>query len=312
MLNNLYKIPGVLLGFTQLAFCDFHPSYDPKDWPKYVIKFSSDGTLKDVFDAGLRPYCFPSLETSALGFKHVHVSFELNSGEVTSQIPVEWGDISPLTDGLLSDIEITSPNLSIQEAESLMVPFLKNGTKPIEKLRKFLELAKADPRNYDDPYQGDPSKFAISWSEINGPKYVVFFKPTFDPNKPVSIAMNARWTISHRTSLQLSSFYNIPIPPPPGYENISMDAPPNFGPDSAVEIARSKGLPITGDRTSEEYEKQWREANDKTRAPKSKTHPTAPTPNFTASPKTWVWSIVIFSLATAVWLVRRWKLKTTR
>lgn len=301
---------AIWLGLSQIAFCDFNPSYDPKDWPHHVIRFPDEGTLKDIFDAGIRPYRFPSLEKSSLGFKHIHASFETKTGELLPSIPVEWGDISPLKGGLLDNIEMTSPNLSVQEAETAMIPFLIKSKRSIEELRKFIAAAAEDPRNYDDPYNGDSSKFAITWIDTDGPAYSVFFKSTFDGAKPVSIAIKVSF-FPIRTPLQQRSFYDIPIPPPPGYENISMEAPRNFGPDSAVEIARSKGIPITGDRTPEEYEKQWREANDKTRAPKPKTPVVEPKPKSPDNSQIWIWLIALIGIITATLLVWRWKSKPT-
>jgi hypothetical protein len=298
------------LGFMQVVRCEVKVSYEPSDWPQHTLKFSDEGTLKDIFDAGIRPYRFPSLEKSSLGFKHVRVAVLLKSGEQLPAIEVDWGNISPLDGGLLSSIEMTSPDLTIQEAESAMVPFLNKGERTIERLQKFLALAKSDPINYDDPYNGDSSKFAISWIDPEGPAYDVFLKKTFQSAKPVSIAMKVSF-FPIRTRRQQRSFYDIPIPPPPGYENVSMEAPRNFGPDSAVEIARSKGIPITGDRTQEEYEKQQRAANDKNRAPKPKMPAFEPKSKSSDNPAIWTWLVGVIGLITVVVFVLRWKGKTT-
>lgn len=309
-MKKLVIFLSLWLGFMQVVRCEVNVSYEPSDWPQHTLKFSNEGTLKDIFDAGIRPYRFPSLEKSSLGFKHVRVAVLLKSGEQLPAIEVDWGNISPLDGGLLSSVEMTSPDLTIQEAESAMRPFLSKGEKTIEQLQKFLVLAKSDPINYDDPYNGDSSKFAISWIDPEGPAYDVFLKKTFQSAKPVSIAMKISF-FPLRTRRQQRSFYDIPIPPPPGYENVSMDAPRNFGPDSAVEIARSKGLPITGDRTPEEYEKQWREANDKTRAPKPKTPAVEPKPKSPDNYEIWIWLIALIGTITATLLVWRWKSKPT-
>jgi hypothetical protein len=300
----------ISLGFIQFALCEKNVSYEPSDWPHHTIKFPSEGTLKDIFDAGIRPYRFPSLERTALGFKHVNVSFEMKTGELLPKVPVEWADLDILKEGLISSIEMTSHNLSPQQAELAMIPYLKYGKRTTEQLRAFLSAARDDPRGYDDPYKGDSSGFAISWIDTDGPAYDIFFKSTFDNLKPVSIALKISF-FPIRTPLQQRSFYDVPIPPPLGYEHVSMEAPRNFGPDSAVEIARSKGLPITGDRTPEEYEKQWREANDKTRDPRPKTTPVEPTPKSPETPGTWTWLVGIIGLITAAIFIRRWKSKST-
>jgi hypothetical protein len=300
----------ILLGSIQVAPCEQNISYEPSDWPHHTIKFPSEGTLKDIFDAGIRPYRFPSLERTALGFKHVNVSFEMKTGELLPKVPVEWADLDILKEGLISSIEMTSPNLSPQQAELAMIPYLKYGKRTTEQLRAFLSAAGDDPRGYDDPYKGDSSGFAISWIDTDGPAYDIFFKSTFDNLKPVSIALKISF-FPIRTPLQQRSFYDVPIPPPPGYEHVSMDAPRNFGPDSAVEIARSKGIPITGDRTQEEYEKQWREANRKPRDPRPKTPAVEPKSISPAPHETWPWLVGTIGFIIATLLVWRWKSKPT-
>jgi hypothetical protein len=294
----------ISLSFIQVTLCEKNISYEPSDWPHHAIKFPSEGKLKDIFDSGIRPYRFPSLERTALGFKHVNVSFEMKTGESLPKIPVEWADLDILKEGLISSIEMTSPNLSPQQAELAMIPYLKYGKRTTEQLRAFLSVAGDDPRGYDDPYKGDSSGFAISWIDTDGPAYDIFFKSTFDDLKPVSIALKISF-FPIRTPRQQRSFYDVPIPPPPGYEHVSMDAPRNFGPDSAVEIARSKGVPITGDRTQEEYERQRREANDKTRPPKPKTPAVEQKPKSHDNSERWIWLIAFIGVISAVLIVLR-------
>ena len=40
--------------------------YDAAKWPQATLTLSRAGTLKDLFDAGLRPYRHPGLENSLL------------------------------------------------------------------------------------------------------------------------------------------------------------------------------------------------------------------------------------------------------
>ena len=309
-MKKLIIFLSLWLGFMQVVRCEVDISYEPSDWPHHTVRFPNEGTLKDIFDAGIRPYRFPSLERTALGFKHVNVSFEMSTGEFSPKFPVEWADLDILKGGLISSIEMTSPNLSPQQAELAMIPYLKYGKRTTEQLKAFLAAAANDPRGYDDPYKGDSSRFRIVWNDVSGPNYVAFFKSTFDNSKPVSIALKISF-FPIRTPLQQRSFYDVPIPPPPGYEDVSMDAPRNFGPDSAVEIARSKGIPITGDRTQEEYERQQREANGKPRDPKPEVSSVEPKPKSPVSPEIWSWLVSIIGFIIAAVLVWRWKSKST-
>lgn len=299
---------SIISGTSQVGF---NPSYDPEDWPSHKVKFSQKGMLKDLFDSGIRPYRFPSLERSTLEFKHVKIIIEMKSGEKLPELQVMLGSITPLQNGLLSSLEVRSTKLTILEANASMLPFLAKGKRTREELTNYLRSAEANPREFDDPYHGDPSGFGIGWDDSDGPAYSVFFKPTFDSNTPVSFVMHVSWGGKYLTPIEERSFYDIPIPPPPGYENVSMDAPRNFGPDSAVEIARSKGIPITGDRTPEEYEKQWRLKNNKPVTPAPKTIISESKQKNPGNSGIWAWLIGIIGFLTAAMLVWRLKPKTS-
>jgi hypothetical protein len=291
----------------QFAHCDLVPSYNPENWPKHVIKLDGKGTLKDIFDSGIRPFRFPRLEKTCLDFKHSKVFLELESGEKIQEINVEYGEIYPLQGGFLSKMELNSPKLTREQAELQMVPFILKGVRTREELVKFLALAAHDPRYYEDPYDDDPDGFTTAWNDVEGLRCYVGFKSTFDPKTPVRFVFGISWEAPIRTPILQRSFYDIPIPPPPGYENVSMDAPRNFGPDSAVEIARSKGLPITGDRTPEEYEKQLHEANHKTRASERRVPASEPKPKSYVKSEIGIWFVGLIGCIIAAILVWRWK-----
>jgi hypothetical protein len=291
----------------QFAHCDLVPSYNPENWPKHVIKLDGKGTLKDIFDSGIRPFRFPRLEKTCLDFKHSKVFLELESGEKIQEINVEYGEIYPLQGGFLSKMELNSPRLTIEQAELQMAPFILKGKRTREELVKFLALAAHDPRYYEDPYDDDLDGFTTAWNDVEGLRCYVGFKSTFDPKTPVRFVFGISWEAPIRTPIQQRSFYDIPIPPPPGYENVSMDAPRNFGPDSAVEIARSKGLPITGDRAPEEYEKQLREENHNTRALKRRVPAIEPKPKSYVKSEIWIWFVGLIGCIIAAILGWRWK-----
>jgi hypothetical protein len=253
---NYIVTPWFLL--VQFAHCDLATSYNPEKWPRHVIKLSEKGTLKDIFDSGIRPFRFPSLERTCLDFKHSKVFLELESGEKFQEINVEYGEIYPLLDGFLSKMELNSPKLTVQQAELQMAPFILKGKRTREQLIKFLALAAHDPRDYENPYDNDPDGFTTAWNDVEGLRCYVGFKSTFDPKTPVRFVLGIAWDFPIRTPIQQRSFYEIPIPPPPGYESVSMEAPRNFGPDSAAAIEGSKRIQITGDHTPEEFETQRR------------------------------------------------------
>jgi hypothetical protein len=103
--------------------------YDPAKWPQATLKLSQAGTLKDVFDSGLRPYRHPGLENNLLEVKHLNLTILLGSGKRLPTFPMEWMNITPFTDGELSIIEAATPKLTLEQAREEMLkwlPFAEN------------------------------------------------------------------------------------------------------------------------------------------------------------------------------------------
>lgn len=193
--------------------------------------------MKDIFDAGLRPYRFPTLEKSLLEVKHVRVTILQRNGHALPQYPAECIHIRPLSGGLLSSVEMTRYKTTLTEARDIILPYLAKGNRGADELDRFLAAVKADHLNYDDAGKG--GNFSVQWSEPGGPRYTVAFRKAFDPKRPLIFGMWISWS-RVRTPRQLRSFYREPIPPPPGYEHVSMQAPKAFGPDSQAEISKSE------------------------------------------------------------------------
>lgn len=238
--------PLMGMWFLLVALTQSLAQFDPEKWPRVNVRFSEQGTLKDVFDSGLRPYHFPSLERTTLAAKHVRVTVVCRNGELLPELPAEFIKISPREGGVLSSMELTRCKTTLEEARGLMLPYLPKGNRTIHGLDRFLDAVKADYLDYNGMGR-DMEDFAVQWSDAGGPRYIVAFRKAVDPIRPLIFYMTIDWSQT-RTPKERRSFYKEPIPPPPGYEGVSMEAPEKFGPDSGTNILLSHGTPIAGDR----------------------------------------------------------------
>jgi hypothetical protein len=222
--------------------------YDPPKWPEARLKLSQAGTLKDVFDSGLRPYRYPSLETRLVAGKHVRLNLELASGKQLPELPVEKFQITPFADGEIAMFEGFTPKLTLADARREMAKWLRYGTRTAADLDAYLKAVEADPFNFDDPYRGRPDGCGLGWKEPGwkqrggGPKCDLGFRKTASESHPLRLYFHLSWDLNR--TMKDTVYYQTPIPPPAGYEHVSMDAPKNFGPDSMVDILRAEGVDI--------------------------------------------------------------------
>lgn len=159
--------------------------------------------------------------------------------------------VKPFRDGEIATIEGFTPKLTVEEAREEMLKWLPYETnKRTEKdLDDYLAAVKADYLDFDDPYRGIPHGCGISWNEPGfktlggGPRCGFGFRKTASPTHPLRLHFGFRWGLN-RPSKDRGSYRPHPIKPPLGYEDVDMTAPEKFGPDSAVDILRSKGIDI--------------------------------------------------------------------
>jgi hypothetical protein len=79
-------------------------------------------------------------------------------------------------------------------------------------LGAFFQAVEAHPSGYSHSY----SEGAYGW-----PRFGVFFRKTFNKEKPLAMVLNINW---HRKDEDYV-FLEKPIPPPSGYEDVSMERP---------------------------------------------------------------------------------------
>ncbi len=241
-------ITGVLRAAEEIPY--LAREYDASKWPEVPLKIDQAGTLKNVFDAGLRPYRYPGLESSFLEVKHIRLRVHLASGKQLPVLNVEKMEITPFDDGEISTIEGFGPKLGLESAKIEMLAWLPYSTHTDEELDSYLQAVESNHLEFDDPYRGRPDGLAVSWKEPGwkekggGPHCTIWFRKTASQTNPLRLHFKMSWSLNRPSKARKA--YNIPIPPPPGYENVTMEAPENFGPDSATDILKAKGVDVSG------------------------------------------------------------------
>jgi hypothetical protein len=205
-------------------------SADKSDWPRIEIRLSPEGTLKDLFDSGLRPFRHPSLENSSLQVKHIKAIVVQPNGFRLPEYEAETIDISVRGDGTLGLMEFRKAASTPEESRAEMMRWIHLGQRPKrteKELDEYLAAAKADPLNFSGLGKGFTHEFRIAWRDEHQIRYNLWFLDCANAEKPFAVSMTIGFPDRPRTS-----YYSSPIPPPPGYEHVDMTAPKDFGPDS--------------------------------------------------------------------------------
>jgi len=208
---------------------------DSSQWPENNIKLSPSGSLSELFAAGLRPYRFPRMENSQLEFKHSRIKFIQADSVALPSFATEWADVTVLDGGLLSSIVLKQFPMTLPACRAEMLRWIPFGTRPVRTsndLDEFLKAVAKDYRGYNYGPQAIDHDFRLVWKDSKGLSYAVWLQQARLPETPLLVQMQVGW---ERPEIQERSLYNIPIPPPPGYENVDMTAPKDFGPDSPPE-----------------------------------------------------------------------------
>lgn len=228
-----------------------HDEYDPDKWPHVELKLSVAANLKDIFDAGLRPYRHPGLENSLLEVKHVNLRIQMGSGKELPELQLELVNLTPFRDGEIATMEGFTSRLTLAQARAEMLKWLPHGTngRTEKELDDFLLAVKSDFVDFDDRSRGISHGCGLGWQEPGfgnkggGAKFGIGFRKTASQNYPLRLHFGLDWGLN-RPFKDRGSYRPHPIEPPAGYENVDMTAPKKFGPDSMAEILESKGVDI--------------------------------------------------------------------
>lgn len=220
---------GLILGIS-LSATGAIRSADKSHWPRIEIRLSPEGTLKDLFDSGLKPFRHPSLENSLLRVKHIKAIVVQPNGSKLPEYLAETIDISMRSDGTLGQMEFRKAPSTPEESRAEMMRWIHFGQRPKrteKELDEYLAAAKADPMNFSGLGKGFTHDFNISWRDEHQIGYTFWFLDCANAEKPFAVSMTIGFPSRPR-----DSYYSSPIPPPPGYEHVDMTAPKDFGPDS--------------------------------------------------------------------------------
>lgn len=231
---NKFKYPSlalIVLG-GRCAAIGATRTADKNHWPVFEIRPAENGTLKDLFVAGLRPYRFPALEKTLLETKHLKVKLLQANGVPLPEFHAELARIDVEANWLLAELEFANAPMTVFEARKEMLRWIQFGTKPkrtIAELDSFLAAVAADYRGYNYGPNAIDHNFSINWEDVNHVIYGVWFQQARHPETPLAVRLKVSFPLS---PIQAGTSFDIPIPPPPGYEHVDMTAPKDFGPDS--------------------------------------------------------------------------------
>ena len=205
----------------------------PRDeWLQLEINVSNDGQLGTFFDAGLRPFHFPSLENSVLGFKHIQAIFVMADGSRLPPFSSEWGQLHVQKDHKVSTVELRNSGVTLAEASSEISKWMSFSTSPqrtATDLDAFIKIVQANPMGYSIGPRAVDHDFALQWKDTRNTLYGVWFHNCRNQKRPLAVYMSVTLPL---TPAEASAFFESPIPPPKGYETVSMTPPKDFGPDT--------------------------------------------------------------------------------
>ncbi len=186
-----------------------------------TLEFSKDHTLKGLFDAGMRPYREPHAERFQVGAERITAQIQLPSGVVVGGREWQSMRFSVVNDGRLTSGQMRSLPLTLDEAKAAMLPLLSMGSgESPASLDAFLEKVKAQPLLYE-------GEFHVATGKRQNPMFIAAFSRTGLKETPLALRVNLEWQIEPKSATR--AFYKEPIPPPPGYESVSMEKPPYPG-----------------------------------------------------------------------------------
>lgn len=215
--------------------------YRPQNWPKYTLEVSKEGSLKDIFDAGLRPYYWPNTQGDTLEFKHANLTLVTSEGVKLPMFSTEYSKIEIQPAGILA-LTLIGQSLTVEEAYHEMSQWLSFIGKSEDHLERFLEAVESDPVGFDDQNFGTaPEGFSGGWIDGNKVGYGVRFQKAYNPVVPVRIYLTVGWS-RLRTKAERRNFYHKPVSPPEGYEEYVIESRDDFGPDDTAEMMHAKGI----------------------------------------------------------------------
>jgi len=182
------------------------------------LDFSKEHTLKGIFDAGMRPYREPHSERFQVGVEQVTAEIKLPSGMLVKEREWQSMRFTVVDDGRLTSAQMRSNPLTLEAARDAMLPLLsiESGVS-IQALDAFLEKVREEIFLYE-------GEFHVGTGKKQNPMFLAAFSRTGLKNSPLALRVSLEWRLDPPKAAK--GFYKDPIPPPPGYEGVSMEKPP--------------------------------------------------------------------------------------
>jgi hypothetical protein len=199
-MSILYAIAGMTV-----IFCHFCRAQDTE----HTIDLRGQGTLKNVFEAGLEPRKVRGLERSLCEVEDTSLRFLLDGGH-TFYIDAKRLDILVYDNDSLGYLQAYTDYLTIDEAYKLADKLGQELGRPATGLKAFIEKLRSNPLAMAGGY---------GFCTNNQPRVNVFFLRGVSAERPLRLAIKVEWIrppLERRPRTQ-------EIKPPIGYEHLSME-----------------------------------------------------------------------------------------
>ena len=259
--------------------------------PTYTIDFRKDGTLKAVFDSGLRPTRVGGLEESDCQIGPANLTILLPESS-PFHIEIDRADIRVIQDHELHSLDLFGKTQSIPEAVTLANQVCAAMGMDTKGLDEFIKSLTVEPEG---------NKF---WSNYIATKpgihifHIALSPLYFFDHVEAHVNISISWERSRKKHWTLDA----PITPPPGYENVSMD-PPEWKPSGKPPLP-AVSLEELFKRADTLNAKKLQEAQaEKTHTSTPTEQPTAPsTPTHPTEPSSPLWLYALLLLIAALLL----------
>jgi len=194
----------------------------------YRINLTGKGTLKDVFDAGLRPKRWDSSLANECFVEDKHIAFRVTDNH-TATILASYCYFQVYADGSLSSVKAESASLTSEDARKWMLPILAAFGKDTQELDAYLARMRSRSATADrSPILAQERSLSVGmpWpgAQSDKPSLGIALFQKWDAERPFQIKVEIGWARPYSSMRSAAG----PLQPPPGYEGFRIDTVPYF------------------------------------------------------------------------------------
>lgn len=276
-------------------------------WPKIHIRLSAVPSLKELFDQGLRPQRASMNDTLSLALKHLRVVLQYSDAPPLPEFAANLVEITVTNTGRLSSLRFYGYSLTIPECKEFVKSWQPFSAEGFENPNTLTELENIDQAggnisiafenvSFGNVYLKYPKVSGITFveNETHSPGHSVSFRESRDTERPFIPHYQADWSSIYPRRKESS--YSIPIPAPPGYEDVEMNPPQTMLIDDHFE--REKQF-----RLGEEFltiKEQSTSPERLSNVQAGETAQNAPKPQTSEKNSWWKWLLVLLAIAVLV------------